>query len=270
MQWWCSANSGAWSWTWRPYLGVWLFVIMLVATYGWLVRRSRTPVPKVYPARFGAGILLLWVALDWPVGPLGASYLLSLHMGQYLLIGLLAPLLLLLGIPGSAYGALRRRPGFYRLVETVTHPVMAFLVFNAVLTLSHWPAVVDTLRVSQAGSFVLDLSWLLGGVVFWWPLVVPVPDRSGFQPLARLAYLGLNIVIVRPPMLILFYSQFPAYRVYELAPPLLPGASPVDDQQLAAGIMKLGSSWIFFAAMGVILRRWHLQSVMESARPSPS
>ena len=29
MQWWCAAQDVAWSWTWRPYPGVWIFIATL-------------------------------------------------------------------------------------------------------------------------------------------------------------------------------------------------------------------------------------------------
>ena len=34
---------------------------------------------------FGLGVAILWGATDWPMGALGAGYLASVHMAQYLL-----------------------------------------------------------------------------------------------------------------------------------------------------------------------------------------
>lgn len=269
MRWWCSAGTASWTWTWQPYLGVWLFLGLLAAGY---VAFRRRVAPTREPRRdaqhslyFGLGLFCLWVALDWPVGPLGANYLASVHMGQFLLVGLVGPLLLLLGMPREAYDAIPASGTTRSLLEAATHPVIAFCLFNGIVTLTHWPAVTDAMMVSQAGSFALDMAWIVGGLIFWWPLVAPVPARPGFHPLAQLAYLACNIVIIRPPMLVLFYSEFPVYSTYELAPPLIPGASAVDDQQLAAGLMKVGSSWIFAAAMLVVFRRWHLRHVAKAA-----
>jgi cytochrome c oxidase assembly factor CtaG len=261
MQWWCSAESTAWTWAWRPYVGVWLLMIVFIALYV-RIRRSVAgdPATGILDRQsfwFGLGILSLWLALDWPIGPLGSGYLASVHMGQFLLVGMLAPLLILLGIPDAAFRRIPTSASWFGTLEMLTHPLIAFFVFNGVITITHWPSVVDALMVSQLGSFGLDMAWLAGGLIFWWPLISPVPSRVKFHPIAQMGYLGFNIVLVRPPMLILFYSEFPAYAVYELAPPIFAGASPVDDQQLAAGIMKIGSSWIVAAAMLVIFIRWH-------------
>ena len=75
----------------------------------------------------------------------------------------------------------------------------------------------------------------------------------------QIVYLGLNTVLVRPPFVILLYSKFPAYAVYELAPPIA-GTSPLDDQQLAGVIMKVGSAWIMLAAMTLLFVTWHRAS----------
>ena len=272
MRWWCSAGSAAWTWTWTPYVGVWILVALLAAAYVAIDRRAE-PRPDDRPRRiraiyFALGLFCLWVALDWPMGPLGASYLASVHMGQFLLVGLLAPVLLLLGLPRAAFDAVPSAGTARGFLDALTHPVIAFFVFNGVVTVTHWPSVVDAMMVSQIGSFLLDMAWMMGGLVFWWPLVAPVPARPRFHPLARLAYLGANIVIIRPPMLILFYSEFPVYSTYELAPPLIPGASAVDDQQLAAGLMKVGSAWIFAIAMLIIFLRWHREQTRPAAVPS--
>ena len=94
MQWWGSAQGLAWSWTWRPYVGVWILVGLLVAWYVRLARRSG----GVTPGRrwvFAGGVASLWIALDWPLGALAAGYLASVHMVQFLLVALIAPPLLL-------------------------------------------------------------------------------------------------------------------------------------------------------------------------------
>ena len=39
MTWWCAASSEPWSWAWRAYPGVWLFIALL-ATWGVLALRG--------------------------------------------------------------------------------------------------------------------------------------------------------------------------------------------------------------------------------------
>ncbi len=271
MRWWCSAQTVAWDWTWRPYIGVWVFAGILIlwhtmhlralgATTDNAGRRARAG----QRASFIAGVGCLWAALDWPLGPLGASYLVSVHMIQFLIVGLIAPPLLLLGIPRLTYERLKSRGVVYRILQNITHPLSAFFIFNVAMTLSHWPAIVDGLMVSQLGSFLLDISWLAIGLVFWWPVVGPVPERPGFKLMHKVGYLALNAILIRPPFAILLFSPFPVYATYELAPPI-PGTFALDDQQLAAIFMKVGSAWIMAAGMAVLIIQWHRRNTTDAA-----
>ena len=92
MQWWCAATGAAWDWRWTAYPGVWAFLLVTAGLYAALIRSVRAQGHTVTRGKllfFSAGLLALWVALDWPVGPLGAGYLASVHMGQFLLIAVL-------------------------------------------------------------------------------------------------------------------------------------------------------------------------------------
>jgi putative membrane protein len=113
-----------------------------------------------------AGIALLWVALDWPIGTLGAGYLASVHMVQFFLIAMIAPALLVYGWPPArptAESESVRTRAFRSLVDALTHPVVAVIIFDVVVVATHSPPVVDSLMASQVGSFLLDMAWLLAG-----------------------------------------------------------------------------------------------------------
>lgn len=273
MQWWCSSQTGAWTWSWQPYPGVWLFLLAIAALYARMRGRDDSVGDERWrTVSFAGGIVLLWMALDWPLGPLGASYQLSLHMVQFLLVAVGAPPLLLLGVPPGAWRSLTHRHRTLDVIRVLTHPLVAFFLFSAALTLSHWPEVTDWLMATQLGAFALDMSWLIAGLIFWWPVVAPVPARPKFGGLLKVAYLGANIVIVRPPVVMMFYSKFPLYATYELAPPVPWGGTPLDDQQLAGAIMKAGSAWIMAIAMTVVFYRWHLKQPAAGSgqRSAPS
>lgn len=281
MQWWCAAQGVPWEWSWRPYPGVWAFVLLLAAGYWLALRRlSRGSASRAAPSgdagagrdrigSFAAGLLLLWIALDWPVGALGAGYLASLHMVQFLLIALASPPLLLYGIPPALLRRLVSRRAVGRMLEAVTHPVAAFLAFNATVVATHWPAAVDGLMVTQAGSFLLDMAWLAGGSILWWPVVCPVPERPRFGYPFKIGYLILNTVAATAPYAFLTFSELPFYAVYELAPPV-GGISARTDQRLAGILMKLGGGAVLWTAIGVLFFRWYAsETVAPAGRRTP-
>jgi putative membrane protein len=271
MRLWCTSSQGvAWDWAWQPYIGVWLFIVLIAVAY-WLHLGSLSlsaPDDRAQRRRriifFALGLISLWLALDWPIAPLGMGYLASIHMVQYMLIALVAPPLLLLGLPAASYEKLGNRPRALAALGNTTQPVVAFFVFNVIITVTHWPALVDPFMSSQLGAFALDMAWLVAGLVFWWPLIAPVPDWPRFVPLFQLAYLGLNGILIRPPFFILLFSKYPAYATYELAPPI-PGTSALSDQQLAAGIMKLGTALVMVVAMVFVFVEWVRSSKRSGA-----
>lgn len=266
MQWWCSAQGLPWSWTWRPYLGVWLMVLLIAAAY-WRMYRGRSSGVEGRRLRIAAacgGIFLLWAALDWPLGTLAAGYLESVHMLQFLLLVMGAAPLLLAGVPAPAWAALEDHGRTVRLLRGLTHPLVAAVTFNLIILVTHLPSSVDAMMYSQLGSFALDLAWLAGGLWFWWPLVAPVPARPRFVPPLQIGYLFVSTISHTGVAMWLLLAEFPVYRLYELAPPLH-WLRPVDDQQLAGGLMLMIGGPVILAAILTIFLRWYRAEEAESA-----
>src|SRR5690606_30827721 len=166
VQWWCAALGEAWEWTWRPYPGVWAFLALLVAAYVLVLRGSPAPPGGTRDrgtraAAFGAAVAARWLVLDWPVGALGAGYLASAHMVQFLVIVLVAPPLLLYGVPAQAYR--RLPPRVVAALRPVTHPLVALVLSNLIAFATHVPLVADRLLASQPGSLTIDVAWLAAG-----------------------------------------------------------------------------------------------------------
>lgn len=255
VQWWCSAQGLRWSWKWRPYPGIWLVVLAIASGYWSLTRRS----PDTAAARrrrwFGwAGVLIVWLALDWPLGPLAAGYLASAHAVQFLGLTMIASPLLLLGLEPALAARPEPRGPWWRVLRYVTSPLVAAVVFNVIAATTHVPGVVDGLMVSQLGAFVFDLAWLLAGIVFWWPVVMSVPRRE-FPALFKLVYIFLGTLIHSGIAIVMLLAQFPIYGVYQLAPPM-PGVPPMMDLQIAGAIMELGGTAIAFSVMTGLFFTW--------------
>ena len=253
MQWWCAAQGVAWSWAWRPYPGVWLFIGALLA--GWWMLAGGREASSRRRVSFLIGLGLLWIALDWPIGALGSGYLASIHMVQFLVIALLAPPLLLIGLSPARLERGSRRPWF-AAIRAVTVPLVALLAFNVMVVATHWPGLVDGLMSSQLGSFALDAAWLAGGLILWWPVVCPVPRRPRFPAGIRMGYLIACTVLMTLPYVFLTFAELPFYATYELAPPV-GSLSARDDQRLAGLIMRLGGGTILWTAAGILFWLWY-------------
>jgi putative membrane protein len=203
-------------------------------------------------------VTLIWAMLDWPVGTLGAGYLVSVHAARFLVLAFITPPLLLIGVPPARWTALARateRGGpAAALLGVVTHPVVAGVTFNLVVLVTHVPGVVDGLMARQTGAFAIDVAWIAAGLLFWWPILAPVPARGGGVP-ARILYLFLATVIHTALGMWLLLSSYPVYGIYELAPPLA-GRSAMADQAMAGGLMELVGGLLIIGAIAVLFFRW--------------
>jgi cytochrome c oxidase assembly factor CtaG len=201
-------------------------------------------------------VLLLWTTLDWPVGPLGTGYLASVHSAQFLMLAMVIPPLLLLGVDRARLvEALGRHPQTARALGTVTQPLFAVVAFAVTMVMTHLPRVVDVLMASQAGAFALDLAWFGAGLVFWWPVIVRVPERTHFPPLMRMLYLFFG---TQPHLYIamwLLSADFPAYATYELAPRVV-ALSAITDQQIAGALMLGFGATYIIGVITVMFFRW--------------
>ncbi len=262
MRWWCSAQGVAWTWTWHPYAGVWLLVAALGTAYYRAHRghRGATAVDRWRPRAAALGLAVLWVLLDWPVGALGAGYLASVHMCQFLGLAFVVPPLLVFALPAGWEA--RARPWFARALRW-TQPLPAILLFTVVTFVTHLPIVVDGLMVTQLGSFVLDAAWLLTGAAFWWPVIRPAAGRR-LGPAARLGYTLVGTTAHMGVGMFLALAPFPLYRVYELAPPI-GGIDVLEDQERAGGLMTFGDVVVGLVAGGVLLYAWQREEARRLA-----
>ena len=267
MTWWCSASGQPWTWAWKAYPGVWLFVSFLLL--GYMLARRATPAPLQPPARRPGwvlgGVFTVWLALDWPIGALGAGYLASLHAASWVMLSLIAPPLFLLGWPSASLERCARAPFLGPILRAAAHPLIAFVVFSTLLVATHLPTVVDGAMRSQMGALLIDLAWFGGGLVLWWPVLSPQPAVGRLSRPLKMGYLFLTTLPPILPAAFLIFSDYPLYAVYELAPRVV-GLTAREDQQLAGLIMKLIGDLPLWLAFGIIFFRW----AREDQAPGPS
>lgn len=256
MTWWCAATGAAWTWTWQPYPGVWLFIATIAAA--WVLTIPRAHRRGGAAIAMPAGLALLWLALDWPLGALGAGYLVTVHTIQFLLIAMLAAPLLLLGVRPAVAARSETLPPW---IHHAARPWVALLVFNGILFATHLPAVVDGLMPSQLGNVLIDVLWLVAGLALWWPVIAPPPVQRIGAPLQML-YLFVATIPPTIPAAFLTFATYPIYALYELAP-RVGGITAAADQQTAGLLMKAVGDPLIWIAMAVVFFRWHAAEERE-------
>lgn len=264
MSWWCTATREPWSWEWRAYPGVWIAVALLAVPFLLSLRRHRAEtgesgITTRQRWQFGSGVVVFWLATDWPVGTLGAGYLASVHMVQWMLYTSIVAPLLLLGMPEWMAERFVDRLHLRTALRTLSRPLVAGVLFNVVLIATHAPFAVDRLRVSAAGSIALDVAWFLSGLIVWLPIISPIRSlRSQSYPI-KIVYLFLAMgVLPMFPGGFLTFATYPLYAIFELAPRAT-SLSATEDQVVAGLLMKIGSIPVIWPVVGVMFVRWARQ-----------
>jgi len=248
---------------WHPHPDVWFLIALLAAGY-WLAvtrlaprhaARGQAAVTPFQVTCWYLGVAAVWVAADWPIHDVAEGFNYSVHMVQHLVLSMVAPPLLLLGTPGWLLRAVLRPPALFRAVRTLARFFPALVVFNVVLVLTHWPAVVDLSLRAEVPHFLVHALIFVSALIIWLPVLSPLPEIPRLSPPGRMIFLFLQSVVPTVPASFLTFGSAPLYRFYEDVPQLW-GLSTVDDQRLAGLIMKIGAGVLLWLLIAVIFFRW--------------
>lgn len=251
---------------WQPNVEVWLLVLAVGGWYWGTLRRlgpkrapaGERPATRAQMASFGLGLLTILLAASWPVHDLAERYLFSMHMFQHMLISLVAPPLVLLGLPAWLLRELLRPRAFRRLVRTLTRPVVALILFNAVIVTTHWPPVVDLAVRSGLFHFGAHTVLFASALCMWWTVVSPLPEMPTLSYPGRMLYLFLQSIVPTVPASFLTFGSKPLYPIYETFPRIW-GIGALTDMRIAGLEMKLLGSAILYVVIAVIFFKWYGQ-----------
>jgi putative membrane protein len=253
-------------WAWHPHPDVWLLLAVLGGGYFFALRRlgprhvapGERPASRAQISAYCLGLLTLWVAADWPVHDLSERYLYSVHMSQHMLLSLVAPPLLLLGVPAWMARKLLAPPALFKVVQRLARPLTALVIFNAIVVVTHWPSLVDLTLRSEIAHFLAHGAVFLSALLMWCPVVAPLPELRTLSPPTQMLYLFLQSIVPTVPASFLVFAQQPIYRFYEHVPRLW-GLSAVEDQRIGGLLMKIGGGFLLWSVITVLFFRWHSQ-----------
>lgn len=249
--------------------------LLLVAVAVGYARRSSTlarrgtPVSLWRQISFAAGILVLMVADVPPVSTVAEELVVG-HMGQHLLIGDLAGLLIALGLTGPLLQPVLAIRGLSWLRE-LGNPLVALPLWALNLYLWHLSALYEGVLDSPALHFAQHACFFTFGLAMWLPVVGPLPKPSWFGDGAMLAY----IIIVR--LLEAALANVFIWSGAVLYPAYAPGEaeweiSPLADQGAAGNLMMIWTgavtlglfTWLFLRAANRGAEQQELIELAES------
>ena len=250
-------------WAFQPHPEVWLLIGGLVGL-GFYATRSIGPLvvpegePIVTTAQkrfFAVGVLLLWVAADYPMHDIAEEYLYSVHMFQHLMITFIVPPLLLLAMPEWLARLLVLDGGITsRVLRVLTKPVVAGVIFNLFQILTHWGSVVNLSVENGPFHYGVHLLIFFAALLMWFPVLGPLKEVHLSEP-AKLLYLFLMSIVPTVPAGWLTFAEGVVYEAYDKDTNLW-GLDPTNDQQLAGAIMKVVGGFYLWGMIAIRFFRY--------------
>lgn len=268
--------------SWSTLLGGWtldpLFVFWVGAGVLYLVgvrrladRGRHWPVGRTLS--FGAGLAVIAVATQSGL----AQYdriLFSLHIVQHLLLGMVGPLLLVLGAPITLALQASHRSAQARMVRVlhsrpvgvVVHPVTVWILFGGTLVVLYTTGLYELSLRNEWVHTLVHVHFLVVGFLFMGYVVGIDPINRSLGYGARLLY----VAVVLPFHTFLGVALLGSTTVLasswyaEVARPW--GASPLDDQRLGAGILWGFGELFGVVALGIVLFQWMRHEERSAAR----
>jgi len=203
-------------------------------------------VPAWRQVCFGAGLATIAIALFSPIGHVSEELVIA-HMGEHLLIGDIASLLLVLGLTRSLLQPLLAIRVFDRL-QVLTHPAVALPLWAFNLFLWHIPALYQDAYGAAPAHALEHTTFLFFGCLMWMPVFGPLPKPQWFSAGWKVGY----VIAVRFTGAILgnvlMWSGSVLYPVYAPGERYW-GISALADQSTAGTIMMVEGT---FLALGVL------------------
>ncbi|MBJ7461445.1 MAG: cytochrome c oxidase assembly protein [Ilumatobacteraceae bacterium] len=248
-----AANPLLSPWRFQAHPEIWLLIVFLIVAYTYAVKvigpQAGVPKDQILSRKnlmaFIGGIGLVWFSTDWPMHDISEEYLYSVHMFQHMVLGYFIPPLILIAIPQWLFRAVIGEGRAYRFVKWLSKPIIAGLLFNVVVMVTHIPGLVNRSAENSPLHYAMHILVVTTALCMWSPICSPAKEfHIGYA--GKTIYLFLMSVVPTVPAAWLTFAEDSVYKHYDI-PIRVWGLSVETDQQLAGAVMKTGGSIFLWA-----------------------
>jgi cytochrome c oxidase assembly factor CtaG len=262
-------------WTLEPTVIIGLAVAALLYGRGVIYSRQHGQATRLHwwhVLAFYGGLLVIFIALESALDDY-AEQLLWAHMIQHELLMMVAPLLLLLGMPTlplwravplaarrSSLQWLMQRRDTRRVIHMIgrvfSAPAVCWGIFIVIIYVWHLPALYDAALGNTTIHAFQHLCFIWAGLFFWSQVIPWRPGRPRLSYPRRAAYLILGGLASNLLDTVFMFSTGVIYPYYA-ALPREPGAITVlEDQHIAGAIMSVSGTVIITVMVMVMIGLW--------------
>ena len=243
-------------------------------------RKRGTHWPAGRTVAWVLGCLLVLLATSSGLGRYAEAQF-SLHMVGHMVLGMVAPILLVLGGPITL--ALRilpaagrdRPPGLRelivsvlhsRVVRVLTHPLVVFVLFVASFYAIYFTSLFETMISSHVGHLLMNAHFLAVGYLYYWVIIGVDPAPRRVHPMVKLgmligalpfhAFFGLALMNSRQAMAAEYYNSLGLPWLTDL----------VADQRLGGAIAWGATELPMIIVMIALLAQWARSDEREARR----
>lgn len=239
---------------WHLHLAWLLFVIASGVAYVRATRRAGWEATRQQRILFLLALLLLFMAVTWPLGDLAAHWSLLALVLQRLVLLLAVPPLIVAGTPRPILARLTRAAAVDAVLRIAVKPLPAIIVVTVVAVGTLTTGAVNLASHSDVARVVMQLGVLASGVVLWAPVLTELPGARRLSSLGRGGYLIVQSIVPSFLSVVWIFARRSLYPSYTKAGTVA-GMSPVLDQQLAGFLAKFSTIAVLWTVAFIIIRR---------------
>jgi putative membrane protein len=199
-----------------------------------------------------------------PLDTLGREYLLTARVAQILIIVTFVAPLLMIGLPDELAQRLLPVRSWREAAGTPLFVVIMVLAFNTIVLFWQIPRYFDLAAQDTLWHNIANISYLLAGVLTWWPLLTPADRRARMSSPLQMAYLALESLPIDVFGIAIIFAPGVLYSVYAHAPRIT-GLSAIVDQQVAGALLALPGNILDILFMSIIFFVW-INRIEEAQR----
>lgn len=255
-----------WHWHTEPELiGGLLLVAWVYAVFTGPLRFKLAP-GEPYPLgsalSFYSGLVLFYLTVGSPLDYVGEVYLFSAHMAQHILLMYPVPILIILGLPDWLTRPVLSRALPGAALRFLTRPLVAGVVFIAVLSGWHVPVFYEAALHGRLIHNIEHVTMFGASFLVWWVIF----SRSRVVPSlgygAQILFIFLLSLGKIPVATFLVFSQEILYQTYEFAPRIT-ALSALDDQVMGGAMKTLVAKFVGLFIIGYSFYRWYQEQEAE-------